>query len=99
MGKREFETMNDNDFENMLENSVPDGLLPEEIVNNVTPWKKAMKRILWGIALSTVTFNFLYLNYILPAIGLILILFGYRALRCENKWFNMCFIASAGRGG
>lgn len=97
MGKREFETMNDNDFENMLENSVPDGLLPEEIVNNVTPWKKAMKRILWGIALSTVTFNFLYLNYILPAIGLILIFFGYRALRCENKWFNMCFIASAGR--
>lgn len=97
MGKREFETMNDNDFENMLENSVPDGLLPEEIVNNVTPWKKAMKRILWGIALSTVTFNVLYLNYILPAIGLILILFGYRALRCENKWFNMCFIASAGR--
>lgn len=97
MGKSEFEIMNDNDFENMLENSVTDDLLPEEIVNNVTPWKKAMKRILWGIALSTVTFNFLYLNYILPAIGIMLSFFGYRALRCENKWFKMCFAVSAGR--
>ena len=66
-------------------------LPPEEIVEEVTPWKRAMNRVLVGMALSTVTLNFLLLDTILPAIGVVLMLLGFRSLRCENRWFRSCF--------
>ena len=40
----------------------------------VTPWRRAMNRILFGMALCAVTLNFWCLNYILPAIGTVLLL-------------------------
>lgn len=90
MNKNEWESMNEAEFEGLLENSVSD-LPPEDIVADVTPWKKAMNRVLLGMALSAVTLNFLCLNFILPAIGLVLSILGFRALRRENKWFGACF--------
>lgn len=90
MCDRPWETMTDADFEAMLARSVPD-TPPEEIVAEVTPWRRAMNRILFGMALCAITLNFLCLNYILPAIGTVLLLLGFRALRQENRWLGGCF--------
>lgn len=91
MNSREWETATDQDFEAMLAHSVSDPP-PEEIVRDVTPWRKSMNRILIGLAMSTITFNFWCLNYILPAISMVLLLLGFRTLRHENRWFGSCFI-------
>ncbi|MDO5409892.1 MAG: hypothetical protein Q4F21_05495 [Lachnospiraceae bacterium] len=91
MNKREWETMSDNDFEIILESSVSE-LPPDDIVAEVTPWKKSMNHVLVGVALNAITLNFWCLNYILPGIGTVLQLLGFRALRNENKWFKTCFI-------
>lgn len=90
MCDRPWETMTDADFEAMLARSVPD-TPPEEIVAEVTPWRCAMHRILFGMALCAITLNFLCLNYILPAIGTVLLLLGFRTLRRENRWLGGCF--------
>lgn len=90
MCDRPWETMTDADFEAMLAQSVPD-TPPEEIVAEVTPWRRAMNRILFGMALCAVTLNFWCLNYILPAIGTVLLLLGFRTLRRENRWLGGCF--------
>ena len=90
MCDRPWETMTDADFEAMLARSVPD-VPPEEIVADVTPWRRAMERVLFGLALCMVTLNFWCLNYLLPAIGTVLLLLGFRALRRENPWLGGCF--------
>lgn len=90
MCDRPWEAMTDADFEAMLAQSVPD-VPPEEIVAEVTPWRRAMNRILFGMALCAITLNFLCLNYILPAIGTVLLLLGFRTLRRENRWLGGCF--------
>lgn len=92
----EFITINGRDFETLLQSSVP-YKPPEEIVEVVTPWKKAIKRTLIGLGLSTITLNFYYLNYILPLIGAMLIILGVRALRNESKQFRLFYIATAVR--
>lgn len=87
MNNNEFIKINDTEFEDLLKSSVP-YKPPEEIVKAVTPWKKAIKRVLWGLALNTLTLNLFYLNYILPVIGTILSILGIRVLRNETKWFK-----------
>lgn len=82
--------MKDADFEALLEECVPE-LPPADVVKEVTPWKTAMNRILWGMGFTTITFNFWKLDYILPFIGMFLMLFGFRVLREENKWFKSCW--------
>ena len=61
------------------------------LVEEITPWRRAMKRALLGIALNLVTLNFWCLNYLLPAIGTLLLLLGFRALRRENRGFALCW--------
>lgn len=70
-------------------------LPPEEIITNVNPFKRALMYILAGLALNMITLNFANLNYILPFAGLLLMLIGFRRLRCENTWFHACFILTA----
>ena len=96
MCDRPWETMTDADFEAMLARSVPD-VPPEEIVAEVTPWRRAMNRILFGMALCAITLNFLCLNYILPAVGTVLLLLGFRTLRRENRWLGGCFAVTVVR--
>lgn len=91
MSEREWEAMNEKNFDDMLAESVS-FLPPDDVVERVTPWRRAMNRVLVGTALCTVTLNFLCLDYILPAIGTVLALLGFRALRRENKWFGCCFV-------
>ena len=91
MSRNEWESMNEKEFESLLENSMFD-LPPEDVVADVTPWKKAMNRVLIGMALSAITLNFLCLDYILPAIGMVFSILGFRTLRRENQWFGACFV-------
>ena len=86
----DWESMDEQEFEALLEGSVTQPP-PEQVVAEVTPWRLATKRILTGIALTTVTLNFWWLNYLLPAIGMALMLLGFRALRRENRWLGLCF--------
>lgn len=90
MREHEREFARGDAFEALLVQSV-DELPPEEIVAEVTPWRRAMNRILFGMALCAITLNFLCLNYLLPAIGTVLLLLGFRALRRENPWLGGCF--------
>ena len=81
-------------FDVFLEDTL--GELPPDLdqTRAVTPWRKAMSRVVWGIGLTTLTLNFSNLNYILPTIGVVLSLLGYRALRLENQWFRACWFIS-----
>lgn len=90
MNDRDWNSMSEKEFETMLEGNVAE-TPPEDIVAEITPWKKAANRVLAGMALCAITLNFLCLNYILPAVGIVLQLLGFRALRRENRWFNACF--------
>ena len=85
MTDRNWDPAEERKFDAMLESGLPE-LPPKEIVEEVTPWRGAFNRVLVGIVFSTVTLNFLWLDYILPAIGAVLSLLGYRALRRENRW-------------
>lgn len=79
------------DQEQELEQLLSEGLSappPEAVLREITPWRRAVNRILTGLVLKTVTLNFWGLNYILPAIGQILILLGLRPLRRENRAFR-----------
>ena len=88
-----WNSMDDLEFEHLLQNSMEE-LPPEEIVKDVTPWGVAMNRIIGGLALTTLKINLFGLNYILPPIGCILYLLGFRALRKENIWFKVGWILS-----
>lgn len=93
MREHEREYPRDDAFEALLAQSVAE-LPPEEIVADVTPWRRAMERVLFGLALCMVTLNLWCLNYILPAIGTVLLLLGFRALRQENPWLRGCFVCA-----
>lgn len=86
----DWESMDEQEFEALLESSVSQPP-PEEVVAEVTPWRLATRRILTGIGLTTITLNFFWLNYLLPAVGMALMLLGFRALRLENRWLGLCF--------
>ena len=65
---------------------------------DVSPWRGAMSCIVWGIALKTLTLQILYLDDILPTLGCILLVLGFRTLRQENgalRWAYGLSIAAA----
>ena len=53
MCDQDWDSMDELAFDAMLADSVPE-LPPSDIVTDVTPWRKAMKRVLTGIALSAI---------------------------------------------
>lgn len=63
-------------------------------VESYTPWRAAMTKILWGMGLTTFRFEFFYLQYLLPLLGTALLYLGYRTLRRENRWFQLCWVLS-----
>lgn len=73
--------LNEKAFEAALQASVPE-CLPDKVAAAVTPWKRAMGRVLAGTALTGT--NLWGLNYPLPGIGLVLMLLGFRLLRREE---------------
>ena len=70
--------------------------LPPELTGSEPPkpWKKPLSRICWGLALITVTLNFLYLDDILPAIGTVMLWLGLRSLRRQNGGFHFAFVCA-----
>lgn len=98
MGAKNGDFVHTTDFDSLLEESLTE-LPPDDVVNHVTPWHKSMHRILVGIALGTITVNFYGLNYILPAIGVILMLLGFRTLRKDNIWLKSCWLITLVRMG
>lgn len=81
-------------FDELIEQALSEAP-PEEVVRDVTPWSHAMSQVLWGLGLTGITVQFLGLNYILPAIGWLLLLCGFRTLRRENGYFRACFVIAA----
>lgn len=61
----------------------------EEYLND-----ESIKKITIGFVFTIMTFNFLWLQYILPTIGAILLYIGFRDIRKENKSFNTGWIFS-----
>lgn len=59
----------------------------DDTVKEVSPWNHAVGQLLLGLALTTIKLEFLMLNYLLPVIGLCLLLLGFRSLRRENRHF------------
>lgn len=88
MDDRRFDREQDAELESLLAESLstppPDVLIPE-----ITPWRQAMNRVLTGLALSSITLNFLWLDTILPTVGMVLLLLGLRTLRQENRYFKL----------
>lgn len=81
MPKEDWGFLNEKAFEAALQASVPERL-PDKVAAAVTPWKRAMGRVLAGTALTGT--NLWGLNYLLPGIGLVLMLLGFRLLRPEE---------------
>mgnify|MGYP007044617765 FL=1 len=90
MRERKQNAMRESELDRLLECGLTD-LPPGDVLEDVTPWKRAMNRVLLGMALTGITLNVLCLNYLLPAVGMALLLLGFRALRRENRWFGVCW--------
>lgn len=62
----------------------------------VTPqyslWRESMDKVVWGIILQLFTVQWFLLDYMLPVIGMILLVLGFRMIRKENAWFKYCFV-------
>lgn len=63
-------------------------------MNNDNNWRIPINCIAIGFAFTVITFNFFWLQYILPVIGVALLYLGFRALHKENKWLNAGWIFS-----
>lgn len=94
MTNNDFTHLNDHEFDVFLENII-EMPPPSDMPQDINPWRKAMNHVLWGTGLTTLTLNFWNLNFILPTIGLVLLLLGYRTLRNENGWFKTAYIITA----
>lgn len=82
MPKEDWGFLHKKAFEAALQASVPERL-PDKVAA-VTPWKRAMGRVLAGTALTALGTNLWGLNYPLPGIGLVLMLLSFRLLRREE---------------
>lgn len=67
---------------------------PDDDVEQVNPWAAPIESICWGLILSTIHINALYLQYILPSVGIMLVYLGFRSLRHINKWFRIAWVLS-----
>lgn len=62
-------------------------------------WRKYADNAMAGLAMTMFTLNFLGLNYLLYAVGSLLMLTAFRALRKTNRAFFACYVLSAVRAG
>lgn len=91
MSEQKKSFMDEQDFDALLSRSLPE-LPPEDIVARTVPGKEVLSRILVGYLLYTFVIHFIGLDLILPVIGQILVLLGFRALQHENHWFSACYL-------
>lgn len=91
MDENDFGAMNDAEFDAVLAHSVEGQAPPDEVVELVSPWHCSVKRVLWGMALMMMNIQLLYLEYILPAVGCFMLIFGLRSLRRESAFFACAY--------
>ena len=91
MSDRDWRDLTDRELDAEIENTAPE-IPPEGVVESVSPCGRALARGLTGISLVILNLNFLGLNYILPAIGAVLSILGFRVLRRENRWFAALYV-------
>ncbi len=86
--------MTDRDFDQLLYQGADQ--LPPKAVEQASPdpWRQALKLICWGMALTTYIFHFGILDYVLPALGTMLLCLGFRSLRRTNGWFRFAYVLS-----
>ena len=72
-------------------------LPPDDVVKKITPWRKAMRYVIFGLVLSMININYWYLSYITQSLGYMLLVIGFRALKNENGWFCASFFFSVMR--
>lgn len=70
------------------------GELPPPPEEQAEPWSRAMKYILWGLALVTFRLELFYLQFILPCVGSVLVFLGFRSLRRSARGFAIAYAAS-----
>ena len=82
--------MDDRRLDSLLDEAVADAP-PEDVADRVNPWRRSFAFIIWGLVLSTLSFNFYGLNYVQPYAGAALLLLGFRPLRRDNGFFRAAF--------
>jgi hypothetical protein len=66
----------DFDFDQQMIDHLSEIIPPEEEIRTTNPWSNPIGFITWGLILTTLHLNFIYLQYILPTIGVTLIFLG-----------------------
>lgn len=94
--RNEHDPRADAQLDALLSDALPE-LPPEDVAQTVSPWRRASRRLLWGLGLCTITLNFWNLNYLLPFVGGLLLLTATRALRRENGGFRAMFVMQIAR--
>lgn len=84
--------MNEREYDLMLAQTA--GELPPPPEEQAEPWSRAMRRIIWGLALVTFRIGVLYLEYILPCVGSVLVFLGFCSLRRSARGFALAYAAS-----
>ena len=82
------------DFDCALATSLSELPPPEETVRAVTPFRSAMGKVAVGLCLTSLSLELWYLQYLLPALGAVLLVLGFRSLRNNNRWFRLCWYFS-----
>ena len=82
------------DFDDALQDAVADLPPPEDTVQTVTPFRAAIRSVTAGLCLSFFTLDAWYLQYLLPALGAVLLCLGTRSLRSNSRWFCFMWIIS-----
>ena len=85
--------MNEREYDLLLAETA--GELPPPPEEQAEPWSRAMKYIIWGLALVTFRLELFYLQFILPCIGSVLVFLGFRSLRRSARGFAAAYAASA----
>lgn len=78
-------------LDEMIEQGLGEIVPGESVVEEVNPWREPIGRIAAGMALTGITLNFLYLQYLLPTLGAALQYMGFRTLRRSGPAFRIAW--------
>lgn len=78
-------------LDEMIEQGLGEIVPGESVVEEVNPWREPIGRIAAGMALTGITLNFLYLQYLLPTLGAALQYLGFRTLRRSGPAFRIAW--------
>lgn len=81
-------------LDEMIEQGLGDIVPGEGVIEEVNPWRRPIGRIAAGMALTGITLNFLYLQYLLPTLGAALQYLGFRTLRRSGPAFRLAWVLS-----